>query len=82
MWDLPGPGIESVSPALAGGLLTTVPPGKPSINSFNYPLLPLPSFMDDSSQIVFSIKFIFEGKSYLLPKCTFILPCCLEYANQ
>ena len=29
MWDLPGPGTEPVSPALAGGFLTTVPPGKP-----------------------------------------------------
>ena len=29
MWDLPGPGLEPVSPALAGGLLTTVPPRKP-----------------------------------------------------
>ena len=29
MWDLPGPGLEPVSPALAGGLLTTAPPGKP-----------------------------------------------------
>ena len=28
MWDLPGPGIESVSPALAGGFLTTAMPGK------------------------------------------------------
>ena len=28
MWDPPGPGIEPVSPALAGGFLTTVPPGK------------------------------------------------------
>ena len=28
MWDLPGPGFEPVSPALAGGFLTTVPPGK------------------------------------------------------
>ena len=28
MWDLPGPGIEPVSPALAGGFLTTAPPGK------------------------------------------------------
>ena len=28
MWDLPGPEIEPVSPALAGGFLTTVPPGK------------------------------------------------------
>ena len=30
MWDLPGPGLESVSPALASGFLTTAPPGKPS----------------------------------------------------
>ena len=29
MWDLPGPELEPVSPALAGGLLATVPPGKP-----------------------------------------------------
>ena len=29
MWDLPGPGLEPTSPALAGGFLTTVPPGKP-----------------------------------------------------
>ena len=29
MWDLPGPGLEPVSPALAGRFLTTVPPGKP-----------------------------------------------------
>ena len=29
MWDLPGPGLEPVSPALAGRFLTTVPPEKP-----------------------------------------------------
>ena len=28
MWDLPRPGIEPVSPALAGGFLSTAPPGK------------------------------------------------------
>ena len=28
MWDRPGPGIEPVSPALAGRFLTIVPPGK------------------------------------------------------
>ena len=28
MWDPPGPGLEPVSPALAGGLPTTAPPGK------------------------------------------------------
>ena len=30
MWDPPRPGLEPVSPALAGGLSTTAPPGKPS----------------------------------------------------
>ena len=34
MWDLPGPGIKPVSPALAGGFLTTAPPGKPPIIIF------------------------------------------------
>ena len=29
MWDLPRPGLEPVSPALAGRFLTTAPPGKP-----------------------------------------------------
>ena len=29
MWDLPGPGLEPVSPALAGRFSTTAPPGKP-----------------------------------------------------
>ena len=27
MWDLPGPGLKLVSPTLAGGFLTTAPPG-------------------------------------------------------
>ena len=31
MWDLPRPGLEPVSPALAGRFLTTAPPGKPYI---------------------------------------------------
>ena len=29
LWDLPGPGLEPMSPPLAGRFLTTVPPGKP-----------------------------------------------------
>ena len=33
MWDPPRPGLEPVSPASAGGLSTTAPPGKP-INAF------------------------------------------------
>ena len=34
MWDLPGPGLKPVSPALAGGFLTTAPPGKPETYIF------------------------------------------------
>ena len=39
MWDLPRPGLEPVSPALAGGLPATAPPGKP----YNYFITPLGS---------------------------------------
>ena len=34
MWDLPGPGLEPVSPALAGGFLTTAPLGKSYLSSW------------------------------------------------
>ena len=35
MWDLPGPGLEPMFPALAGGFLTTAPPGKSQgLNTF------------------------------------------------
>ena len=34
MWDLPRPGLEPVSPASAGRLSTTVPPGKPYSSDF------------------------------------------------
>ena len=33
-WDLPGPGLEPVSPVLAGRFLTTAPPGKPLEGDF------------------------------------------------
>ena len=36
MWDLPRPGLEPVSPALAGRFSTTAPPRKPeAINFFH-----------------------------------------------
>ena len=35
MWDLPSPGLEPVSPALAGRFSTTAPPGKPLTFFFN-----------------------------------------------
>ena len=42
MWDLPGPGLEPVSLALAGGFLTTAPPGKSHVGPFcskRFPIL-------------------------------------------
>ena len=38
MWDPPRPGLEPVSPALAGRLSTTVPPGKPYLSLLMWPL--------------------------------------------
>ena len=32
MCDLPGPGIEPMSPAWAGGFVTAEPPGEPAIS--------------------------------------------------
>ena len=40
--DLPDPGIEPVSPALAGGFFTSEPPGKPSQAVSPYLLQKLP----------------------------------------
>ena len=34
MWDLLAPGIEPVSLAMAGGFLTTAPPGKSLLGTF------------------------------------------------
>ena len=40
MWNLPGPGIELMSPALTGGFLSTVPPGKSWPVASRYSSLP------------------------------------------
>ena len=58
MWDLPGPGLELVSPALAGGFLTTAPPGKSLLQIFGSRLrkfLSIPNFI-----IIFYHKWVFN----------------------
>ena len=54
MWNLPGPGLESVSPALAVGFFTTAPPGKPytgsllmELSGFVVPIYGLRFFHDE-----------------------------------
>ena len=57
MWDLAGSGIKPVSPALAGGVLTTEPPGKPLFASLSEKILfstPSPSQMSVNMMVLYS----------------------------
>ena len=61
MWDLPGPGLEPVSPALAGGFLTTAPPGKsqqPYLKITYQEVVLGSTVLSDSSVIFLNLKFI------------------------
>ena len=72
MWDLPRPGLEPVSPALAGGFLTTTPPGKPNkvcLYSLLGPKLPISvdknvSLSPGTGRVPFTwgIYLLFSGK--------------------
>ena len=57
MWDLPGPGIEPMVPALAGGFLPIEPPGK----SYIFQLLYL------------FIWYFLCGFNFLLPEVSFLV---------
>ena len=59
MWDLPGPGIEPVSPALAGRFLTTGPPGSPHLLSFrnHICMMTLPTVIESHATGSLSILF-------------------------
>ena len=46
LWSLPRPGIEPVSPALAGGFLTTGPSGKSLTHFFVNPRSNMKIFQD------------------------------------
>ena len=52
MWDLPRPGLEPMSPALAGRFSTTEPPGKPNKSPFCSLF---------STTFVMSLCFFFDG---------------------
>ena len=63
MWDLPRPGLEPVSPALTGRFSTTVPPGKPPIDTFNIGIIDiLKSFSSNfmSGSVFITIFFLFD----------------------
>ena len=56
MWDPPRPGLEPVSPALAGRFLTTAPPGKPSHNLIT----------EKTTINIFEDTFFSIGKNYYI----------------
>ena len=58
MWDLPGPGLKPAFPALAGGFLTTVPPGKPSATFLSSPIFPSYLFQSEQTFIVSYVQGI------------------------
>ena len=57
MWAFPGPGIEPVSPALAGRFFTTEPPGKPR-NPLSFELFFL--FREDVVSLLLFLRFFFS----------------------
>ena len=73
MWDLPRPGLETVSPPLAGRFSTTAPPGKPLVTVLILVLV--------IGLFIFSIFSWFSlGRLYLSEKWKF-LPGCPFYSH-
>ena len=64
MWDLPRPGIEPVSPALAGGFLTTVPPGKSQVTVLRFEI-PFAIWAEMCLEFMFSLVEV--GKKWICP---------------
>ena len=62
MWDPPRPGLEPVSPALAGGFSTTAPPGKPKHNILNFHFT---FFLCYFRSMVFNLQLFGEFSRYL-----------------
>ena len=63
MWDLPRPGLEPVSPALAGRLSTTAPPGKPPMDYFEWRKIPRETgHFSEKAVVNFERDLPFDGK--------------------
>ena len=70
MWDLPRPGLEPVSPALAGRLSSTAPPGQPLSSFFT-----LGSMKPCLYQEPFLTKFLFADTYTFFPTSVLLLAC-------
>ena len=77
MWDLPRPGLEPMSPALAGRFSTTAPPGKPDAQVLNFDIVQfLFTFVAYAFGVIskkllpnpvsWSFSFMFSAKSFMV----------------
>ena len=67
MWDLSGPGIESVSCALAGGFLTPGPPGESMKSIFDLSNLTERNYFLGNHESVVSLWSVRWTRTVLLP---------------
>ena len=74
MWDLPGPWIEPVTPALAGGFLTTAPSGKSRERDLNRISQPSSSCQHHERQVRPNLISPFKSGSLKLDEAIFLRP--------
>ena len=82
MWDLPRPGLESMSPALAGGFLTTAPPGKPFPGRLLYCVAILYVSLSMSHVTQELPKYLFVFLPHHLPKLMFCSCLCTRLSES
>ena len=72
MWDLPRPGLEPLSPELAGRFSTTVPPGKPSGCYFKW------NFLNNSFCNCFLLRYKTQTNFYICFYSVTLLNSCIS----
>ena len=82
MWDPPRPGLEPVSPALAGRFSTTAPPGKPRVYFWHHSLRWM-SQEGNTDLIVESLwnSHIMLSEGSQTQKATFYNFTCVKYTK-
>ena len=76
MWDLPRPGLEPVSPALAGRFSTTAPPGKPRGHGFEPWSRKIPHAAEQLSPCATTTE-----PALYIPRATTTEPTCHNYQS-
>ena len=77
MWDLPGPGLEPVSPALAGRFSTTAPPGRPHSWLFEEP----PSCCPQQLHHFTFLPAVHKGSDVSMSWPTLVVFCCFDCSH-